>query len=232
MNTETFFKNFWGYPSGPRYSNSVRLDKNAFSAYLEVDIDRDNIEIPTVVMPFYNDIIDNGYERIAYNLSSGYGRRREESFRQKTMTAILSRFADASGYERMRMAKVLTMKDVCYYGTNGIILDGDFNPLVIATVQLHKHDDGHVLFCNPKFLVSYRVFENSSELIEHAIIKQVIPMYHNDCVFLGGQDPNDWHSELVDVVIDDFDYMVKKPSLTSMEKLSQESINRIIYDNI
>ena len=232
MNVEVFFRNFWGHPDLPRYGNSVELDGNAFSAYLEVDIDRNHIEIPTVLMPFYNDIINNGCERIAYNLSSGYGRRCEEVFRHKTGPAILSRFDDASGYNNMRMAKVMTMKDVCYYGTRGLILDGEFNPLIMSTVCLEPVDNGQYRFCNPKFFVSYRVFDNASELIEHMILRQVIPMYHHSTVFLGGQNNFDWHEELVDVIVDDIDYMVKKPILLSIEELSQSSVNHVIHDDI
>lgn len=235
MNAESFFRNFWEHIYAQRPRNSVELNQSAFSAYLEVDIDPDNIEMPTVMLPYFRQVTENGCRRIVYNLSSGYGRHGEDSFRHKTSSAILSRFEDASGYYDMRVAKVITMKDVCYYGTRGLILDENFSPLVMGTLCMSPIENGEerqFKLHSPKFLVSYKVFENASGLLESLILRQVIPMFHTHEVPIGGTSRFDCHNEFVDVIVDDFDYMVKRPELLSMDKLSQESFNKAIYDNI
>ena len=235
MNAESFFRNFWEHIYAQRPRNSVELNQNAFSAYLEVDINPDNIEMPTVMLPYFRQVTENGCRRIVCNLSSGCGRHGEDSFRHKTSSAILSRFVDASGYNDMRMAKVITMKNVCYYGTKGLILDENFSPLVMGTLcmsSVENNEGRRFHLHSPKFLVSYKVFENASGLLESLILKQVIPMFHTREVPVAGISHYDWHNEFVDVIVDDFDYMVKRPELLSMDKLSQESFNKVIYDNI
>lgn len=228
MNVGQHFRSLWSNISITRFLNSIGISDNAFAAFMEIPI-KDGMEIPTIVAPYVWYAMNVGNDSIVMNLSSGLGKRREQFFTHKTVTAILSRFEDASEYETLRMAKVKTMKGTCYYGTRGLILDGDYNPIAMSTVRICK-DDQEIHFEDPKFLVSYRVFEHSSELIEHSIIKQAIPMYHMEPVYVDRSSSDSY--KLVDVVVDDLDYMVTKPALQPMNYLSQEAMNKVVYDNI
>lgn len=229
MNVCQHFRSLWSNTSIVRLSNSIGINDNAFAAFMEIPI-KDGMEVPTIIAPYVSRAMAAGNDSILMNLSSGFGRRQEPFFVQKTVTAILTRFEDASYYELLRMAKVKTMKGTCYYGTKGLILDGEYNPIAMSTVRICKNGQT-VNFDDPKFLVSYRVFEHSSELIEHAIIKQAIPMYHVEPVYLEHSGDGNCY-KLVDVVVDDLDYMVTKPALQPMNCLSQEAMNKVIYDNI
>lgn len=226
MNVVNHFSNLWSLDTS-RYVNSISVDDNAFAAFLEVPL-KDDIDIPTIAIPYVKGAMENECDSILMNISSGLGKRQERCFVQKTITAILSKFEAASYYETLRMAKVKTMKGVCYHGTKGLILDGDYNPLAMSTFHMHIGDQGRINYDNPRFYVSYRVFDNSSELLEHTIIKQVIPMYHTNSVYTS----NTSSFSLVDVVIDDLDYMVTKPVLRPASLLTQEKVNKVIYDNI
>lgn len=228
MNVGQHFRSLWSNTSVTRFLNSIGISDNAFDAFMEIPI-KDGMEIPTIVAPYVWHAMNVGNDSIVMNLSSGLGKRREQFFTHKTVTAILSRFEDASEYETLRMAKVKTMKGTCYYGTRGLILDGDYNPIAMSTVRICK-DDQEIHFEDPKFLVSYRAFEHSSELIEHSIIKQAIPMYHVEPVYVDRSSSDAY--KLVDVVVDDLDYMVTKPALQPMNYLSQEAMNKVVYDNI
>lgn len=226
----SYFGSLWLFSGGDIVPTpNVQLTEDAFPAFLEVDISKGVNEIPTFLMPYYTDSIALGYKKILFNLANGGDENEIRTFRHKTISTILRKFYGATT-NSIRIAHIITSKGIHYYGCKGLILDANRNPLLVSTVKCEYDATNRVLkVTNPVCRVSYRVFTNSSELVEKTIIKQGIPYYSQNTVNYGLNRTR--NHEYVEVVIDDYDYMIIKPSKPSFQSIVPDNINKIILDN-
>ena len=121
-------------------SNPITLDSNnMFSKSLVVDTTGDNIEIPSIARTYYENIIRDNLihsnvrvERIILPLYTN-----SNSQSRRTFDGIMREFF-CKPLLNQRVLKVTTNKGDTYYGGYGLILDEEFNPLLMCGLKARK----------------------------------------------------------------------------------------------
>lgn len=226
-------------------SNPITLDSsNMFSKSLVVDTTGDNIEIPSIARTYYENIIRDNLihsnvrvERIILPLyTSGNSQSR------RTFNGIMRKFFCEPLFNQ-RVLKVTTNKGDTYYGGYGLILDEEFNPLLMCGLKARKviseRGDGaevvHIQYYRTVCHVSPIVFTEPNKLINKGIIKKLIPLYttmdiHFPNVSVGTSNSPD--SRKVEVIIDDFSKFFISPIVPTPSKCSNDALNKCLNDNI
>lgn len=226
---ESFFRGLWNIPLSYCVSSipAVDLDDGVFPAFLEIDISGDEFEIPYFLKNAMLEAKVNNCDSIVYNLIHGFTEENRRSVVRRTIATILRSFHEAGN--RARIVKVVTTKGLVYYGCKGLILDENYNPLFIAMIKVKK-EDGIFKLSNPSCKISYRVFENSDNIVEKTIIKQAFLIY--------GEHPVDYHSYIgsydvsnspVKISIEHLDHLVIKPNQPTIKDLG--NINNVLNIN-
>ena len=131
-----------------------------------------------------------------------------------------------------RLAKAVTPKGESYYGAGGIILDKDFNPLMVATAKyigmeepypggtpITKYD-GITVHLHPN------IFLNDNAVLNKSLAKKGMQFFLS-C------DINGWDNRgTVKVVIDDCSQFIKKVNKPDVATFTPESVNNVLKDNI
>lgn len=122
------------------------------------------------------------------------------------------------------------VKDEIYYGCRGILLDKNFNPLVLSTVHL-KLDEPNVSMPSMS-TVEYIIHVHPSVFTEEttvnkAITRKGIPYYLANPL-------NSWGSSSIPfrVVIDDSSEFYVKPSKPDFRNFSSDQINNFLKEHI
>lgn len=225
-NIDRYFKDLWQQHDEP-WSSNVSIDDNAFPAFLEVDLRGDEIEVPFFLLSPIIRVKFKGYDKLVYNLVNGYDNNNLRTFRHKTINTILGKFIEASE-SPIRIAHIVTSKNLHYYGNHGIILDQNYNPLFVATIML-KIGNGTPKIYHPTCKLSYKVFENSQEIVEKTIIKQAIPMFSSCRANVDYSHYN--YEENVELSITNLESMVIVPNRPTMVSASTNAFNSIILNN-
>lgn len=224
---ERFFLGLWDVSSLSTHpAPAVTIEEQAYPAFMSCSTTQLE-DIPTMLVPYVLKTLAlrGNFESIAFNLTCGYDSEGRRSLHHKTVSTILRRINSVSHCSE-RIAHIITSKGVHYYGGHGLILDADYNPLLISTASL-RIQNGSYNLTDPVCKISYRVFNNASELLEKTIIKQAIPLYSNRRVYCQKDNTSD-NAVWVKVIIDDLDYMVSKPVRPRIADVTPESINNII----
>ncbi len=232
--------------SNPRdTSNPITLDSsNMFSKSLVADTTGDNIEIPSIARIYYENIIHDNLthsnvklERIILPL---YTNGNSQS--RRTFDGIMREFF-CKPLLNQRVLKVTTNKGDTYYGGYGLILDEQFNPLLMCGLKARKviteyGDDAEVVpiqYCRAVCHVSPIVFAEPNKLINKGIIKKLIPLYTtmdinfpNASVGISNSPDN----RKVEVIIDDFSKFFVSPIAPTPSKCSNDALNKCLNDNI
>ena len=226
-------------------SNPITLDSNnMFSKSLVVDTTGDNIEIPSIARKYYENII-------RYNLTPSNVRVERiilplytngNSQSRRTFDGIMREFF-CKPLLNQRVLKVTTNKGDTYYGGYGLILDEEFNPLLMCGLKARKviseRGDGaevvHIQYYRTVCHVSPVVFTEPNKLINKGIIKKLIPLYttmdiHFPNVSVGISNSPD--SRKVEVIIDDFSKFFISPIVPTPSKCSNDALNKCLNDNI
>ena len=226
-------------------SNPITLDSNnMFSKSLVVDTTGDNIEIPSIARTYYENIIHDNLihsnvrvERIILPLyTSGNSQSR------RTFDGIMREFF-CKPLLNQRVLKVTTNKGDTYYGGYGLILDEEFNPLLMCGLKARKviseHGDDaevvHIQYYRTICHVSPVVFTEPDKLINKGIIKKLIPLYTTmDTTFpnVSVGTSNSPDSRKVEVIIDDFSKFFVSPIVPTPSKCSNDALNKCLNDNI
>lgn len=226
-------------------SNPTTLDSNnMFSKSLVVDTTGDYIEIPSIARTYYENIIRDSLinsnvklERIILPLYTN-----DNSQSRRTFDGIMREFF-CKPLLNQRVLKVTTNKGDTYYGGYGLILDEEFNPLLMCGLKARKRiseygDDANVVpiqYYRTVCHVSPIVFTEPNKLINKGIIKKLIPLYTTmgttfPNVSVGTSNSPD--SRKVEVIIDDFSKFFISPIAPTPSKCSNEALNKCLNDNI
>lgn len=226
-----YFENIWlfKFPRAP--ISEIPLTEGAFPAFLEIDISENVFDVPMPLLPYVLDAKDSGCNKLVFNLINGtddFGRR---TFHKKTINTILRQFTDASR-GNMRLAHIVTSKNLHYYGGLGMIFNGDYSPLLLATVEVHYDPSTrHIIeLSHPKCKLSYKVFSEASEIVEKTIIKQAIPIYSNrgvDIYLNGGCYAT---NAPVEISVEHLDSLVVKPVVPTPSYVNPIAFNATIAD--
>ena len=137
-----------------------------------------------------------------------------------------------------RLITIITSKGQTYYGGYGILLDADWNPLMLATLLADKEpvsgSTSPVLYYYKAVLhISPKVFLNQTDLLEKSIIKKVIPFYLTNPIgrvssFRGTESDS---LGTVQIEVDDMSRFFHTPVIPKPDTYSDEEMNRILAEH-
>lgn len=137
-----------------------------------------------------------------------------------------------------RLLKIITSKGQTYYGGYGILLDADWNPLMLATLLAYKEpvsgSTAPVLHYYKAVLhVSPKVFLNQTDLLEKSIIKKVIPFYLTNPIGIvsTGRGIESDRLGTVQIEVDDMSRFFHTPVVPRPDTYSDEEMNRILAEH-
>ena len=161
------------------------------------------------------------------------------TYNQTTRTAdsIVNIFFSRTTFNQ-RLQKVTTNKGEVYYGGKGIILDKDFNILLLCTIACRKIEHGGrqmMSYYKPMIHISPQVFLRNEGLINKSILKKIVPFYisHN----IDGINTRDYFWDGIpegtkpQVLIDDVNRFIEYPVKPSPQKCSDDVLNQLLIDN-
>ena len=214
---------------------------NVFNRLFVIDVSSDEIEVPVFAKPAVESVISVKLEfphtthtsKIVIPMYvNTYNQQR------RTADSIVSDFFSRVDFNR-RLQKVTTNKGEVYYGGRGIILDKDFNILLLCTIVCKKMEyrDRQVMsYYKPMIHVSPQVFLRGDSLINKAILKKVIPFYisHNintvgTYYYFTNAIPEGTKPQ---ILIDDVSKFIENPTKPTPQKCSDDVLNQLLVDNI
>ena len=219
--------------------NVVSLDQhNVFDRMFVVDVSSDEIEVPMFAKAVIEDVV-------VQNMSRGTSFQKVviplyvNSYNQTRRTAdsIINEFSRVSFNNRLQ--KVTTNKGEVYYGGRGIILDGNFKPLILCSVLCKKEEfrsNEYMDYYKPIIRVNPEVFLNETGLINKTILKKIIPFYlthtipeiHTRTRFRD-KLPEDRKPQ---ILIEDSSRFIETPAIPNPNTCSNEALNKLLLDNI
>ena len=152
----------------------------------------------------------------------------------RTTSSILRKLRGHSSFGRL-FSEVTNQDRYGYIGDRGILMDADRNLLLLATVTVSPTKTNEIGYQigKPKLYISPKVFVNKNNLLEKAIIQDVIPYYsYNDCELILIPETRASRAELVnesvEVIIKDLDGYVVKPKTPDIKIISDIETRREI----
>ena len=218
------------------------LDKhNAFNRLFIIDVSLDEIEVPVFARSVVESVVKDRFEfpsikHVDKIVIPMYVNTPNQS--RRTADSIVSDFFLRTSFNR-RLQKITTNKGEVYYGGKGIILDKDFNILLLCTIVCKKieYREGQVMsYYKPMIHVSPQVFLKGESLICKSILKKIIPFYvsHNiDSVTTHAYFRSDIpEGTKPQILIDDVSKFIENPIKPTPQKYSDEVLNQLLMDNI
>lgn len=214
---------------------------NAFNRLFVVDVSSDEIEVPT----FARSVVESTVRKnLRYPHISHVGKIvipmyvNTYNLTARTADSIVNIFFSRTNFNQ-RLQKVTTNKGEVYYGGKGIILDKDFNILLLCTIVCRKIEDAGkqmMSYYKPVIHVGPQVFLRNEGLMSKSILKKIIPFYisHN-------MDSINTHNYFWDgipegtkpqVLIDDVNRFIEHPAKPSPQKCSDDILNQLLIDNV
>lgn len=219
-----------------RYNTGISSfsdDGSTFSRWLEVDLSKNDIEIPAFIKyDIYRLINGRGLSegentftgKVYMPIQYGYPHV------AKTGNAIINTLFNIS---LDAFNKVSTTKGI-YYGNSGIILDSNFNVIFLATLNCHK-EDTDILYTRANIYVHPKVFLEEKEILHSCILKKLIPFYLELTVsksLLGFSRDHPQYDLTPQIIIKDVTSdFINIASVPNPQSTSNESINQFLIDH-
>ena len=94
-----------------------------------------------------------------------------------------------------------------------MIFNGNYDPLMLATVEVDFYAAKTNLdfLSNPRLRLSYKTFENSSEIVEKTIINQAIPYFSRNNITIVYHNTQIGSTQPVEITIGHLESMIVKP---------------------
>ena len=129
------------------------------------------------------------------------------------------------------------IQDNIYYITRGIILDKDFNILLIGTITYNKNISIYNKFkvSRSNFYVSPKVFINIDKPIEKHIVNKLLPTYYSNGsipYIIAHNGIENSRVVPINVEIKDLDYLIISPSAPSFDEDINTNINKFLLTNL
>ena len=227
--------------------SSVTLDtNNIYNKSIIINALEDDIEIPSIARSHYESIISTNYfydkvkeiKKVGKIILPLYVNSYPQN--KRTFNSIVKEFFTSVDYNK-RLLKVITPIGETYYGGRGIILDKEFNPLLMCGIKarvskinnyrgyVEKNMEYYRAFCR----INPIVFKEPNNLINKGIIKKLIPLYTSiDIRFPQNGFTNNADSRKVEVIIDNFDKFFINPIKPTPSNNINETLNKCLNDNI
>ena len=214
---------------------------NVFNRLFVIDVSSDEIEIPVFAKSAVESVVRDklGFPHVSH-VNKIIIRMYVNTYTQSRRTAdsIVGEFFSRVNFNQ-RLQKVITNKGEVYYGGKGIILDKDFNILLLCTLACRrtKYRGIQVMsYYKPIIHVSPQVFLRGEGLIDKTILKKIIPFYvsHNISIVI---DRTCFRNDIPEgtkpqILIDDVSKFIENPAKPTPQKCSDSVLNQILIDNI
>lgn len=232
-NTDTVIRNVT--------NNETTLDNhNAFNRLFVIDVSSDEIEVPVFAKSAVESVIRDKLEfPYVSHVNKIVIPMYVNTYTQLKRTAdcIVMEFFSGVNFDK-KLQKVITNKGEVYYGSKGIILDKDFNILLLCTLACRRMEyrDRQVMsYYKPIIHVSPQVFLRGEGLIEKSILKKIIPFYVSqniDPIWTNPGFVNDIpEGTKPQILIDDVSKLIENPVKPTPQKCSDDVLNQILADN-
>ena len=213
---------------------------NAFNRLFVIDVSSDEIEVPVFAESAVESVIRDKLEfPYVSHVNKIIIPMYVNTYTQLKRTAdcIVREFFSGVNFDK-RLQKVITNKGEVYYGSKGIILDKDFNILLLCTLACRrmKYRDRQVMsYYKPIIHVSPQVFLRGEGLIKKSILKKIIPFYVSQNIVPIWTNPgfvNDIpEGTKPQILIDDVSKLIENPVKPTPQKCSDDVLNQILADN-
>lgn len=157
--------------------------------------------------------------------------------RKRSADSIFQYIVRSGSFNR-RLIEIITAKGQTYYGGYGILLDADWNPLMLATLMARRISDLNspsmeLCFYKAVLHVSPKVFLNQTDLMEKSIIKKVIPFYLANPLgrTATGRGVMSENLGTVQIEVDDMSRFFHTPVIPRPDTYSDEEMNRILAEH-
>ena len=213
---------------------------NAFNRLFVIDVSSDEIEVPVFAKSAVESVVRDKLEfPYVSHVNKIIIPMYVNTYTQLRRTAdcIVREFFSGVNFDR-RLQKIITNKGEVYYGGKGIILDKDFNILLLCTLACRRMEyrGRQVMsYYKPIIHVSPQVFLMGEGLIEKSILKRIIPFYVSqdiDPVWADSDFVNDIpEGTKPQILIDDVSKLIENPVKPTPQKCSDDVLNQILADN-
>ena len=213
---------------------------NAFNRLFVIDVSSDEIEVPVFARYVVESVVRDKLE-FPHTIHTSkivipmYVNSHTQS--RRTADSIVVEFFSRVNFNQ-RLQKVITNKGEVYYGSKGIILDKDFNILLLCTLACRRMEyrGRQVMsYYKPIIHVSPQVFLKGEGLIDKSILKKIIPFYLSQNICQTCTNP-DFVSDIPEgtkpqILIDDVSKLIENPVKPTPQKYSDDVLNQILADN-
>lgn len=213
---------------------------NAFNRLFVIDVSSDEIEVPVFAKSAVESVVRDKLEfpyvsHVNKIIIPMYVNTYTQS--RRTADSIVGEFFSRVNFNQ-RLQKVITNKGEVYYGGKGIILDKDFNILLLCTLACRRMEYGGrqvMSYYKPIIHVSPQVFLRGEGLIDKSILKKIIPFYVSQNIGPVYTNP-DFVSDIPEgtkpqILIDDVSKLIENPVKPTPQKCSDDVLNQILADN-
>lgn len=195
-------------------NSDIRVNSHNFNPVFIRAVNKPNgiVEIPSIMRDFDSETTMNRNDigEIVAPLSVISSQSRRTAYSMLKYFFLSRNYADILGLKR-----AVTSKGEVYYGAPGLILDKDFNPVIIGVYTLSKDRTYAERFERNILKIDPKVF-SSDGFLEKAIIKKLIPFYTS----------NDIDGKTVKVEVDNISQYVVKPNIPGAN--IQESMKELL----
>ena len=213
---------------------------NAFNRLFVIDVSSDEIEVPVFAESAVESVIRDKLEfPYVSHVNKIIIPMYVNTYTQLKRTAdcIVREFFSGVNFDK-RLQKVITNKGEVYYGNKGIILDKDFNILLLCTLACRRTEyrGRQVMsYYKPIIHVSPQVFLMGEGLIEKSILKKIVPFYVSQNIDPVCTNP-DFVNDIPEgtkpqILIDDVSKLIENPVKPTPQKCSDDVLNQILADN-
>ena len=207
---------------------------NAFNRLFVIDVSSDEIEVPVFAKSAVESVVRDKLEfpyvsHVNKIIIPMYVNTYTQS--RRTADSIVGEFFSRVNFNQ-RLQKVITNKGEVYYGGKGIILDKDFNILLLCTLACRRMEyrGRQVMsYYKPIIHVGPQVFLRDEGLIDKSILKKIIPFYLSQNICQTRTNP-DFVSDIPEgtkpqILIDDVSKLIERPVKPTPQKYSDDVLN-------
>lgn len=216
--------------------NSIHNNLNiVYSRYLNIDLTKESIEFPVLLRSSIHNIIPRLFSEDSYTEMSIPLYFGGISFNRRTFDSVIKDLFYRTSFSN-RLTKIIHNEDV-YYGMKGIILDSEFNILVLCTLTYSKAEETETKplnYIKSTIYINPKVFINDKDFMNKGIVKKLLPCYLSNPIRPYGSISVKYPSIITPEVVikdvtKDFIYCPSKPEVRSD---INDVLNQVLVDNV
>lgn len=213
---ETIRRHLNCYVGVSRSISHYLSSKALYRAFLKINMNADIIDVPSILHSYIYSIDSNRTDTLVLPIYE------DNNIYVSSFSTLLKKVYFRE-YNLGTLFKAVVKEDT-FYATRGMILDRDYNPLMICTVRFTKEDFG-LTDAKPVIYISPKVY-NTTNIVTKAIISKVIPHYATSF--------RDYHfDEKPEIIISDaIDNFIAKPDNPDISGDIDKDLNDILKENI